>query len=113
MGFNSAFKGLSVVSLLKIYQTCVISSFRCEVDKIAALLGCYLAYNGNSLPNFLDNLSLPSSRVKNYKKMGLIGRPETSVKNWHYTPRNNAEKRISQVNISASVELYCELRHFF
>jgi len=29
-----------------------------------ALLGCYAACNGNSLPTFRDNLSVPSSRVK-------------------------------------------------
>jgi len=30
-----------------------------------ALLGCYAPCGGNSLPTFRDNLSVPSSRVKN------------------------------------------------
>ena len=50
----------------------VISSFRLEVDEIPALLGYYTPYSSNSLPTFLDNLSVPSSRVKNSKKMGPI-----------------------------------------
>jgi len=42
---------------------CVIASFRRQVDEICAPLGYYVAYSGNSLPTFLDNLPVPSSRV--------------------------------------------------
>jgi len=42
----------------------MISGFCHEVDIICALLGCYTAYSGNSLPTFQDNLSVLSSRVK-------------------------------------------------
>ena len=42
----------------------VISGFHRKVDEICALLGYYAAYSGNSLPMFLDNISVPSSRVK-------------------------------------------------
>jgi len=43
----------------------VISGFRRDIDEICALLGHYAAYSGNFLPKFRDNLSAPSSRVKN------------------------------------------------
>jgi len=43
----------------------VISDFRLQVDEIYVLLGHYAAYGGESLPTFRDNLSVPSSRVKN------------------------------------------------
>ena len=42
----------------------VTSGFRREVDENCALLGCYAASSGNSLPTFRDNMSVPSSRVK-------------------------------------------------
>jgi hypothetical protein len=69
-------------------------SFHREVDKNCALLGCYAAWSGNSLPTFPDNLSFPSSVLK---KMGMTGCPETSVRNHHYALRNILEERISQV----------------
>ena len=43
----------------------LISGFLCDVDEVCALLTCYAACNGNYLPTFQDNLSVPSSRVKN------------------------------------------------
>jgi hypothetical protein len=36
--------------------------------KICALLGYYAASNGNLLPKFRDNVSVPSSSVKKSKK---------------------------------------------
>ena len=57
----------------------VMSGFPRGVNQIFALLGFYEAYSGNSIPTFRDNLSVPSSRVKQSKKMGLIGCPETLV----------------------------------
>ena len=47
----------------------LISGFRREVDGICALQGYYAASSGNILPTFLDNLSVPSSGVKNLKKL--------------------------------------------
>ena len=44
---------------------CMISDFCCKVDENSALLGCYAASSGNSLPMFRDNLSVPCSSVKN------------------------------------------------
>jgi hypothetical protein len=46
----------------------VISGFRCDVAEICTLLGYYAASNGNPLPTFRDNVSIPSSRVKESKK---------------------------------------------
>jgi len=43
----------------------VISSFRRQVDENCAVLGYYTACSGNFLPTFGDNLSVPSSAVKN------------------------------------------------
>jgi hypothetical protein len=42
---------------------CVISGFRRDVDEICALLGCYAALSGSSVPTFRNNLSISSSRV--------------------------------------------------
>jgi hypothetical protein len=79
----------------------VISDFRHDVDYICALLGCYAALSRNSVPTFQDNVSVPSSRVKKFKKniwaswpseMGQIGCPETSVHNYHSTLRDIPEE---------------------
>jgi len=44
----------------------VISGLRREVDEICVLLGSYVAYSGNSLPTFRNNLSnLQGSRNPN------------------------------------------------
>jgi hypothetical protein len=43
----------------------LISGFRRDVDEICALLGYYAASCGNCLPTFRDNVSVPSSQVKN------------------------------------------------
>ena len=77
----------------------VVSGFRTAVDQNCALLGYYTAVGANSLPTFRDNLSVPSSRVKNPKffldswtsKMGPTGCAETPVRNYHYSMCNNAE----------------------
>jgi hypothetical protein len=56
-----------------------------EVEN-CALLGHYAASSGNFLPKFPDNLSILSSRVLN---MGPKGCPETSVRYYHYSLRND------------------------
>jgi hypothetical protein len=61
-----------------------------------ALLGYYAASCANYLPTFRDNVSVPFSRVKSPRrplKMGPIRCPETSVNNYHMTPRNIPEDR--------------------
>jgi hypothetical protein len=44
---------------------CAISGYRREVYVICAFLGCYAAFSINSLATFRNNLSVPSSWVKN------------------------------------------------
>jgi len=46
---------------------CVILGFRREVDENCALLGYYAGSSDNLLPTFRDNLSVPSSGVKDPK----------------------------------------------
>jgi hypothetical protein len=47
------------------------------------------------------NKSVPSSGFEGTLRMGPIGCPETSVRNYHYSLRNNPEERSSQMsNIS-------------
>jgi hypothetical protein len=75
----------------------VTSGFRPDVDETCALLRHYLASNGDPLPTFRDNVSLPSSRVNKFKKMGPIGFPEKSVKDYHSALRNALEQRSSQM----------------
>jgi hypothetical protein len=58
----------------------VISGFRRIVGEICALLGYYAASSHNPLPTFRDNVSVPSSGVKDY----------------HSTLRNIPEERRSQ-----------------
>jgi len=39
-------------------------------SEICAFLGYFAVYSGNSLPTFRDNLTVPSSRVKQFKNAG-------------------------------------------
>ena len=50
----------------------------------------YASRSGNFLVTFRDNLSVPSSRSWPLK-MRPVGCPETSVRNYHYSLRNNSE----------------------
>jgi len=75
---------------------CAISGLRCEVDENCALLGYYAFSSGNFLPMYRGNLSVPSSGSKyERKEMGPLGCPETSVRNYHYSPFHNPQKRSS------------------
>jgi hypothetical protein len=71
---------------------CVISDFRREVDENCALLGYYATSNGDFLPSFRDNLSVPTSWPL---KMEPIGCPETSARNCQYSLWNNPDERSS------------------
>jgi len=51
----------------------------------------YAPNNGNYLPKFRDILYVPSSFLN--LKMGPTGCPEISVRNYHYSVRNNPEER--------------------
>jgi len=74
----------------------VISGFRHQVDKNCALLGYYAASSGNLLPTFQEN---------------SIG-PETSVRNYHYSPNNNPEQSSSYLPRGQSLKSRIFLRQF-
>jgi len=82
------------------------------VEWICSFLDNYRASSGNSLLTFQDNLSVLSSRVMKFKKgqeskksfldswplkMGLIGCPEMSLRNYHYSLHNNPYERWSHL----------------
>jgi len=58
------------------------------ISEKCTVLGYYAASSGSSLPTFRENLSLGSVPFE----MGLIGCPETSVRNYCYSLRNNSEE---------------------
>jgi len=83
----------------------VISGFHQEVDEIYALLGYCSVFSANSLQTLRDILSVRFSLVKIPSrksirrariswplKMGPIGCPETSVRNYRSTLRNIPQK---------------------
>ena len=57
-----------------------------KLDENCILLGYYAASSSNSYPTFRNNLMRPL-------KMGRIGRPQLSLRNYHYPLRNNPEER--------------------
>ena len=93
----------------QIYNLFAISGFRREADENYALMGCYAASSGNSLPTFRYNLSVPSSRVKKNDswplKMVLLAFEDGTNRfswnvgrNYHYALRNNPKERSSHKN---------------
>jgi hypothetical protein len=50
----------------------VISGCRRDVHDICALRGYYTAFSGNPLLTLLDNASVPTSRVKKFKKKSFF-----------------------------------------
>jgi hypothetical protein len=81
----------------------------CIVEN-CVLLGYYAASSGNFLPTFRDKLLVPSS--VSTLRMGPIGCPENSVRNYHYSLRNNPEKRSSQLLRGGSLNSrICILTH--
>jgi hypothetical protein len=94
----------------------LISGFRRHIDKICPLRRYYAASCGNCVPTFRDNVSIPSSRIKNFKtswsfsswtswplRMGPIRCPENSVNYYHTTLRNIPEECRSYVCIPCDV----------
>jgi len=77
-------------------------------EENCSLLGYYKTSNGNFLPAFRDNLSAPSSKVKNQfswnMKMGSMGCPEMSVRNYYFSLRNDTEERSSYILSSRSLK---------
>jgi len=54
---------------IQIDNFCSISGSRRGVNEICALWEFYAAHNGSLLPTFRDHLSVPYSRVMQYKKV--------------------------------------------
>jgi hypothetical protein len=87
--------------------------------KICTHLGYYAAASDNPLQTFRDNVSVPSSRIKNRRrkitywhlKMGLIRCPEKSVKDYHSTLCNIAEERRSHQHRGGSLKSRLERRN--
>jgi hypothetical protein len=74
-----------------------------------ALLGYYAVTSGNSLPTFRYNLLVPFQILKRSRgfwplKMGPIGCPKTSIRNYHYSLHNNPEKHSSHPPCSWSLK---------
>jgi hypothetical protein len=83
-------------------SACVISGLRHSVNEICAILEFYAAQNGNLVPTFRDNLSVPYSRVKHSfwaaspVKMGPISCSETLTHNYNSKVRKIPKQRKSQ-----------------
>jgi len=66
------------------------------VGENCALLGNYAGSSGSFIPTSRDKLSVPPSGVKNplTPEGGTEVRPETSVRNYHYSLRDDPEAQI-------------------
>jgi len=90
-----------------------IAGFRRQLDEICSLLGYYAEYDGNSLPKFRNNLSVPASMIKTLsavvtiirirefmdrkiRLLGPIGCTKTTVRNYHHKLRIVPEEQRSQ-----------------
>jgi hypothetical protein len=70
-GINSRFSTMRPLWEQK--RICMMSGFRYDVNEICNLSGFYAVQNGSFLQTFQDNLSGPSSRLKQSKKSILLG----------------------------------------
>jgi len=84
-----------------------------EQHENRAILSYYAAHSGNSLPMFQDNLLVVSWRVKNswLSKMGLIGRPEMLVRNYHYMLHNSTDEHKSHLLRGGSLKSRTKPQH--
>jgi hypothetical protein len=76
------------------------------------LPGCYTASGGNFLPTFRDNPSVPflggfknPIQINSFGFLTLGGCPETSVRNCHYSLRNNLEEHSSYLLLRRKPEI--------
>ena len=88
---------------------CVISGFRREVDEICALPSYYAASSGSFLPTFRENIG-PIFRGQSNRFILGSWPPEdgteTSVRNYHYSLRNNPDERSSQLCVFLCVFIF-------
>jgi len=98
---NSDFRPLwfikTVNDLSQKLLKCCIGNFHRFSGQNCTFLSHYAASTGNLLQTFRDDLSLPSSKNPDswLLKMGPIGRPETSVRIYHYSLSKDSEERSS------------------
>jgi hypothetical protein len=88
--------------------TLVIPGFRREVVENCAILRYYAASSVNFLPMFLNKLSVQESKriLDSWTlRMGPIGCLETSVRNYHYSLRNNPKEHSSLVSSSFTTRI--------
>jgi hypothetical protein len=81
--------------LIYISPTSMISGFHHEADENCTLLGYYTMSNGNFLLMFQDNLSVPSSTVKNIIK----GRESLTVEEWTNRLSQNVGKKLPLLTV--------------
>ena len=74
---------------------CVSSGFRRQVAENCALLGYYAASNGDLLPTFRDNRSVPSSGIMIIlnPEDGTDGLSWNVVRNYHCALHNDPKER--------------------
>ena len=99
--------GSGVIQCLRKLGDYVISGLHCGINKIFALLGCYVAKSGCNLSTFRDNIAVPPSRIDpsswyqtNYRpnlngwpsKLEPIGCPGVSVNNYKTMLHNVQEE---------------------
>ena len=78
------------------------------------LLRYYAASSGNFLVKFRDIMTVPSAGFN--LKMRPIGCSETSVRNYHYSLRNNPEERSPSsrvINVIYCIKLPCTVGDLF
>jgi hypothetical protein len=85
----------------------VVSDSRCDVDETCALLGCYAAYSGKSLPTFRGNLSFPSRLQESRNPIFLTLKARTDRFSLNvgkdFTLCDISEQRRSQVTVGLSI----------
>jgi hypothetical protein len=77
--------------------------------KNCALLGYCAVSSDNFLPTFWYDILAPSSPLK----MGPIGCPETSIRNYNYSLCNSPEERSSHLTRRGNLESYMTLLFTF
>jgi hypothetical protein len=79
-----------------------VLTFMQRRPKNCAVLGYYIASSGNFLPTFRDNLSVPSSRVKNPKR-------KTAEPSQGKEPNKGEELNEAQIDVPWSIWPYLPL----
>ena len=95
------------LTLLRNLPSCVTRSFRREVDKICAFLGCCAARQPTVT-------IFKGQEFKRYSplKIGLISCTETSVRSYHYSQGNRPEEQGSLIPVVQPTRCTCYLKLF-